>query len=144
MPDCHPVSLAWKASQLNVDSIRKLRGSIMPLAYAFTGLTRVSEYKQALADVRSTGAGIRYLYCTLKDFAQRAILMAVELLSHRRRGWVNIWIDNPIITIQYMYNHLMSDQETTASKLVLPKSLDINRLPPKKRILNIVKFSTLL
>ena len=43
-PDCHCFFCmeAWVTSQLNVDSIRKLRGSIMPLGHAFTCLTRMS------------------------------------------------------------------------------------------------------
>ena len=42
---------AWMTSKLNVALVRKLRGSLMCL------------HNQALADVRSTGAGITCLYC---------------------------------------------------------------------------------
>ena len=35
-PGCHPVSWAWMTSQLNVSLIRKLRGSLMCLAYCLT------------------------------------------------------------------------------------------------------------
>ena len=54
-------------SQLKVALIRKLRASVMCLAYS---LHIVNEYlnNQTLADVRSTGAGIKCLYCTLQTF----------------------------------------------------------------------------
>ena len=61
-PDCHPVSWAWMTSQLNLALIRKLLGSLMCLAYCYDMLS-TSLYDQAMADVRSTGAEIKCLYC---------------------------------------------------------------------------------
>ena len=55
---------AWITSQLNVALIFKLRGSFMCLAYFFGHVTNWCLNKRALADVRSTGAGIKWLYCT--------------------------------------------------------------------------------
>ena len=49
-------------SQLILALIRKLRVSSMYLAYFLTCYTRCL-YNQALPDVRSTGAGINYLFC---------------------------------------------------------------------------------
>ena len=63
-PDCHPISLAWVhgTSQLKESSIRKLCGSLMCLAYFLTCYPWVL-FNQALADVQSTGAVIKCLYC---------------------------------------------------------------------------------
>ena len=49
-------------SQLNVTLIRKLRGSLVCLAYFLTCNSLVF-FDQAMEDVRSTGAGIKCLYC---------------------------------------------------------------------------------
>ena len=51
---------AWMTSQLNVALIHKLCGSLMCLAY-FLHVHDIHGclYNQALADVRSTGAGVR-------------------------------------------------------------------------------------
>ena len=53
---------AWMTSQLNVALIHKLRGSSICLAYFLTCYPWML-YNQALVDVRSTGAGIKCLYC---------------------------------------------------------------------------------
>ena len=47
---------AWMTSQMNVALIRKLRGSLMCLAYSFLHVTHGCFNNQALTDVRSTGA----------------------------------------------------------------------------------------
>ena len=50
------------ASQLNVDFIRKLYGSLIDIIHGCV-------YDQALADVRPTGAGIKFLFCSSRyDF----------------------------------------------------------------------------
>ena len=53
--------VAWMSSQLNVALFCKLRGLLMCLAYLLTCFSRMF-YNQALADHRSTGAGIKCLY----------------------------------------------------------------------------------
>ena len=54
---------ALVTSQLNVGLICKLRGSLMCLAYFLTCYPWVF-VQPGTADVRSTGAGIKCLYCT--------------------------------------------------------------------------------
>ena len=67
-PDYHPVSWAWMNGwphdRTNVALIRKLRGSLMCLTYLWHVIHGCLS-DQALADVRSTGEGIKCLYCTL-------------------------------------------------------------------------------
>ena len=68
-PDCHPVSWAWMEPQvpdlqLNVASICKLCWSSMCLAYFFGTFIHQCLYDHTLAEVWSTGAGIKCLYCT--------------------------------------------------------------------------------
>ena len=53
---------AWMNSQMNVVLIRKLCVSWMCLAYLFD-IIQVRLYNQALADVQSTGTGIKCLQC---------------------------------------------------------------------------------
>ena len=67
-PHAHLPRTIWEriASQLNVALIRKLRGSLLFLAYFFKCHPRVYVQHKALADVRSTGAGIKSLYCIYK------------------------------------------------------------------------------
>ena len=65
-PDCPPISLGmvvYMTSQLILALIRKLRVSSMRLAYFLTC------YSWALADIRLTGAGIKYLYCTYTQWS---------------------------------------------------------------------------
>ena len=65
-PECSPIFLGmdvYMTSQLILALIRKLRVSSMYLDYFLTCYTRCL-YNQALPDVRSTGAGIKYLFCT--------------------------------------------------------------------------------
>ena len=50
-------------SQMDVDLIRKVRGSLVCLVYFFDRLSMFM-YNQALVDVRTTGTGIKCLYCT--------------------------------------------------------------------------------
>ena len=52
---------AWITSQLNVALMRKLRGSLMCLA--FFPLPMGVYTNEHVADVRSTGAGIKCMYC---------------------------------------------------------------------------------
>ena len=52
---------AWMTLQLNTSSIRK-RGSLICLAYLLTSFLGVCTTSHR-ADVRSTGAGIKCLYC---------------------------------------------------------------------------------
>ena len=54
---------AWMTSQMKVALIRKVRGSLMCLAYFFLTCYPLEFQNQALADVRSTGSGIKCLYC---------------------------------------------------------------------------------
>ena len=54
---------ARKTSQLYMALIRKLRGSLMCVAY-FRHVILVCLYNLALADIRLTGAGINCLYCS--------------------------------------------------------------------------------
>ena len=64
MPDfshCFLGVNAWMTSQLNVALICELSGSFMCLAYF---VIYECCHNQALADVRSTGAGIKCLYCS--------------------------------------------------------------------------------
>ena len=49
---------AWMTSQLNVALIRMLRGSLTSVIFFIHGYL----YNQALADVRSIGAGIEFLH----------------------------------------------------------------------------------
>ena len=58
----HGCMNAWMTSQLNAALIRKLRGSLVCLAY-FSDVIQKCLYKQELADVRSTVAGIKCLHC---------------------------------------------------------------------------------
>ena len=53
---------AWMTSKLNVDLICKLREPLVYLDYLWDAIPRCL-YNQALAIVRSTGAGIRCLNC---------------------------------------------------------------------------------
>ena len=48
--------------EMNVALIHKLRGSLMCLTCFWHVIYRCL-YNQALADVRSTGAGIKYIFC---------------------------------------------------------------------------------
>ena len=50
---------------MNVALIWKLRGAINAFILFFDMLSMGDVYNQALADVRSTGAGMNYLYCRL-------------------------------------------------------------------------------
>ena len=54
---------AWMTSKLNAALIRTLRGSLMCLAYFFDMVPNGVFHNQALADVWSTDAGIKCLYC---------------------------------------------------------------------------------
>ena len=64
-PDCHPASWAWMHEWPHnwtlIAFIRKLRCSYMCMAYCLRCYPRV--FVQ-LADIRSTGAGIKGLHCT--------------------------------------------------------------------------------
>ena len=61
-PHYHPISWAWKTSQLNVALIRKLRRSLMGLDYYFDMISMgVCTHRQS--DHRSSGAGIKCLQC---------------------------------------------------------------------------------
>ena len=62
-PDCHRFSWTWMTSQLNVALICKLRGKLMCLIYFWRDILGCL-YNLALADVWSTGARIKCLYCT--------------------------------------------------------------------------------
>ena len=64
-PGCHTISGAWMTSQLNVSLMCKLRWSLICLAYFLTNYIHGCSYNQALADVRSTGARIKCLYCSV-------------------------------------------------------------------------------
>ena len=55
---------AWITSELNEALVCKLRVSLMSLSDIFDIPSVGVLYNQALADVRSTGAGIKCLYCT--------------------------------------------------------------------------------
>ena len=61
---------------LNVILIRKLRGSLMYFDYFLTCL-----YNQALADVRSTGVGIKSLYCDSKSLGTFSLTSSRAELS---------------------------------------------------------------
>ena len=64
-PECSPIFFGmdvYMTSQLILALIRKLRVSSMYLAYFLRCYTRCL-YNQALPDVRSTGAGIKYSFC---------------------------------------------------------------------------------
>ena len=67
---------AWMTSQLNVAMFRKLRWSLKCLAYLLKCYQRVF-YNQALADHRSTGAGIKCLNCMVCIIKQFACLLYV-------------------------------------------------------------------
>ena len=54
---------AWITSELNEALVCKLRVSLMSLSDIFDIPSMGVLYNQALADVRSTGAGIKCLYC---------------------------------------------------------------------------------
>ena len=54
---------AWKTLQLNIALVPKLRGSLMGFAYILSCYPWCL-YNQALANVRSIGAGIKCLYCS--------------------------------------------------------------------------------
>ena len=54
----------WMFSQLDAALIRKLRGSLVFLAYFFLTAYPWVLYNETLVDVRSTGAGIKCLYCS--------------------------------------------------------------------------------
>ena len=56
---------AWITSELNEASVCKLRVSLMSLTDIFDIPFMGVLYNQALADVRSTGAGIKCLYFIL-------------------------------------------------------------------------------
>ena len=64
---------ARMTSQVNKVLIYKQRGPLMFVAYFLTYYSW-SLYKQALADVRSTGAGIKCLYCSLRIKTIRSVL----------------------------------------------------------------------
>ena len=51
-------------SQLNVALIRKLRETLVCLAYCVDMLFMCDPDNRTLQDTRSTGAGIKCLYCT--------------------------------------------------------------------------------
>ena len=73
---------AWMTSQLNIDLIRKLRTSLMCLAYFYA--VHGCLCSQARADVRSTGAWIECPYCTNRcwsvDVMQRAPITLILLV----------------------------------------------------------------
>ena len=54
-------------TQRNVALIREARGLLVCLAYSFWHVFYVRVYTQALADVRSTGAEIKWLYCRSRN-----------------------------------------------------------------------------
>ena len=57
---------AWITSELNEALVCKLRVSLISLADIFDIPSMGVLYNQALADVRSTGAGIKCLHCKSK------------------------------------------------------------------------------
>ena len=63
LPPSFLVTDAWMISQLNVALIGKLHGSLLCLAHFFDRWLSMFLYNQSLADVRSTGAGMKYLHC---------------------------------------------------------------------------------
>ena len=60
---------AWMTSQMILVLIRKLSGSLRLLA--FRHVIHACLYNQALADVRSFGAGIKCLYCIIVVFSTK-------------------------------------------------------------------------
>ena len=124
---------AWMTSQLNVALIRKLRGSLIYLAF----LDGIHEnlYNRALTDVRSTGEGIRHLYCIqnsqVSDYTERGLFSYIDhcpdhwgVLGQYLRD--NIQLDNippdnipldKIPTCQYLpeqYPSLIKHSKTTS------------------------------
>ena len=66
-PNCYPVFWSWTFMDdltLNLALISKLRGSLVCSAYFLWHVIHGCLYNQALAGARSTGAGIKYLYCS--------------------------------------------------------------------------------
>ena len=61
-PSFHGID-AWITSELNEALVCKLRVSLMSMAGIFDIPSMGVLYNQALADVRSTGAGIKCRYC---------------------------------------------------------------------------------
>ena len=66
MPDCHPVSWAWiyewPTTERNFDS--QATWVIDVVIVFHCNVIHGCLYNQAMADIRSTGAGIKCLYCT--------------------------------------------------------------------------------
>ena len=83
--------------QLNVTLIHTLRGSLMCLSYLNWNVIHGCLYNQAMAGVRSTGAGIKWLYCTSTNFRLRSSTTGLGDLSKP-------------ITIQYLQVRYNKDQ----------------------------------
>ena len=71
---------AWITSELNEALVCKLRVSLMSLADIFDITSMGVLYNQALADVRSTGAGIRCRHCTCKGVVWDSV--SLSLVTH--------------------------------------------------------------
>ena len=70
---------AWITSELNEALVCKLRVSLMSLSDIFDIPSMGVLYNQALADVRSTRAGIKCVYCNWSSSCQDMLGCALEV-----------------------------------------------------------------
>ena len=75
-PSCQGID-AWVTSELDEGLVCKLSVSLMSLADIFDIPSMGVLYNQALADVRSTGAGIKCLYC----IASYRMMLQCDMIS---------------------------------------------------------------